>query len=203
MSSQNRYLGDDKFKKFLEHYECPTPLEVIKMKFAGALCSPNLNLRPTDVISSFWEQGKAPRLETKEEADLFFKFFMGLWDAIFEQVKLNKIRILPIIDKKNNEFEMINMCQLRYEELELGFVEGFWGGLEDLKIPAYLAEIIDALSQMAEVYATLIKKIEDKVNLSDVYEHFSATDKMAEKAIAFIIENSVLPRIESLQRTVN
>jgi len=203
MESQNKYLGDDKFKKFLEHYECPTPLEVIKMKFAGALCSPNLNLRPTDVISSFWEQGKAPRLETKEEADLFFKFFMGLWDDIFEQVKLNKVRILPIINKENNESEMINMCQLRYEELELGFVEGFWGGLEDLKIPAYLAEIIDALSQMAEVYATLIKKIEDKVNLSDVYEHFSATDKMAEKAIAFIIENSVLPRIESLQRTVN
>lgn len=203
MESQNKYLGDDKFKKFLEHYECPTPLEVIKMKFAGALCSPNLNLRPTDVISSFWEQGKAPRLETKEEADLFFKFFMGLWDDIFEQVKLNKVRILPIINKNDNESEMINMCQLRYEELELGFVEGFWGGLEDLKIPAYLAEIIDALSQMAEVYATLIKKIEDKVNLSDVYEHFSATDKMAEKAIAFIIENSVLPRIESLQRTVN
>ena len=173
------------------------------MKFAGALCSPNLNLRPTDVISSFWEQGKAPRLETKEEADLFFKFFMGLWDDIFEQVKLNKVRILPIINKNDDESEMINMCQLRYEELELGFVEGFWGGLEDLKIPAYLAEIIDALSQMAEVYATLIKKIEDKVNLSDVYEHFFATDKMAEKAIAFIIENSVLPRIESLQRTVN
>lgn len=203
MESQNKYLGDDKFKKFLEHYECPTPLEVIKMKFAGALCSPNLNLRPTDVISSFWEQGKAPRLETKEEADLFFKFFMGLWDDIFEQVKLNKVRILPIINKNDDESEMINMCQLRYEELELGFVEGFWGGLEDLKIPAYLAEIIDALSQMAEVYATLIKKIEDKVNLSDVYEHFFATDKMAEKAIAFIIENSVLPRIESLQRTVN
>ena len=34
MSSQNRYLGDDKFKKFLEHYECPTPLGVVKMKFA-------------------------------------------------------------------------------------------------------------------------------------------------------------------------
>ena len=76
MESKNKYLGDDKFKKFLEHYECPTNLNVIKLKFAGALCSPNMNLRPTDVISSFWPEGRAPRLETKEEADLFFKFFI-------------------------------------------------------------------------------------------------------------------------------
>ena len=203
MSSQNRYLGDDKFKKFLEHYECPTPLGVVKMKFAGALCSPNLNLRPTDVISSFWEQGKAPRLETKEEADLFFKFFMGLWDEIFEQIKKNNIKIYPHLSDKNDESELINMCQLRYEELELGFVEGFWGGQSDLKLPAYLAEIIDSLSQMAEVYATLIKKLENNISISEVRKMFLATDKMAEKAIAFIIENSVLPRIENLQRTVN
>lgn len=53
MESQNKYLGDDKFKKFLEHYSCPTPLEIIKLRFAGSICSPNLELRPTDVISLF------------------------------------------------------------------------------------------------------------------------------------------------------
>ena len=36
MESQNKYLGDDKFKKFLEHYSCPTPLEIIKLRFAGS-----------------------------------------------------------------------------------------------------------------------------------------------------------------------
>ena len=40
MERQNKYLGDDKFKKFLEHYECPTPLDVVKMKFAGAFSHP-------------------------------------------------------------------------------------------------------------------------------------------------------------------
>lgn len=78
MQTENQYIGDDKFTKMLEHYQCPTPLEVVKMRFAGALCSPNLELRPTDVISSFWPSGQAPRLETKSEADLFFKF---LWDC--------------------------------------------------------------------------------------------------------------------------
>jgi len=39
--------------------------------------------------------------------------------------------------------------------------------------------------------------------LSEVWKHFAATDNMVEKAIAFLIENSVLPRIDNLQRTVN
>ena len=202
MQSENKYLGDEKFKKFLEHYSCPTPLEVVKMKFAGAMCSPNLNLRPTDVITSFWEDNRAPRLETKEEADLFFKFFMGLWDEIFQDVKKNQIE-LSSYHKSENMADFIALCRLRYDEIEYGFVEGFWGGQEDMKLPSYLAEIADSLSQMAEVYITLIKKSEAQVALSEVWKHFAATDNMVEKAIAFLIENSVLPRIDNLQRTVN
>ena len=38
---------------------------------------------------------------------------------------------------------------------------------------------------------------------TNIWKHFRATDKMVEKAIAFLIENSVLPRIENLQRTVH
>ena len=93
MQSENEYIGDDKFKKFLAHYECPMPLNVVKMRFAGAVCSPNLNLRPTDVISSLWAENQAPRLETKKEAELFFKFFMGLWDEMFKLVRANKLTL--------------------------------------------------------------------------------------------------------------
>ena len=199
MQSENKYLGDDKFKKFLEHYSCPTPLEVVKMKFAGAICSPNLNLRPTDVISSFWPEGRSPRLETKEEADLFFKFFMGLWDDIFKKVKNNDV-VLPSFSK---EQDFGGVCRLRYDEIEYGFVEGFWGGKEDLKLPSYLAELIDSLTQLAEMYVVFAEKAENSVVSDNLQERFHQTDKMVEKAIHFLIENSVLPRIENLQRTVN
>ena len=124
MKSENTYIGDDKFKKFLEHYNCPTPLEVIKLRFAGAICSPNSELRPTDVIASFWENNQAPRLETKKEAELFFKFFMGLWDKMFELVSANSL-VLPRVEPTA---DLIALCEERYAELELGFVEGFWGG---------------------------------------------------------------------------
>ena len=191
----NKYIGDEAFVKMLEHYYCPTPLNVIKMRFAGAICSPNLNLRPTDVISSFWEEGRAPRLETKQEADLFFKFFMGLWDEVFEDVKNNEVK-LPHVKEKNMEV----YCQSRFEEVEQGYVEGFFGGQENLKIPGYLAQIVDSLSEMATLYTKIAIKGETSDAAWDAVKH---TDKVVERSIAFIIENSVLPRIEDIKRSVN
>ena len=201
MESQNKYIGDESFKKFLEHYTCPTPLAVVKMKFAGAICSPTMDLRPTDVISSFWEQRKAPRLETKNEAELFFKFFMGLWDEVFEQVKINKIKLSHV--KLSGKEDILKACAERFEEVEGGYVEGFWGGKDDFKLPAFVAEMIDSLTELSGVYNTLAKKLDKAENLDEILNTFHYTDKMVEKAISFIIENSVLPRIESLQRAMN
>lgn len=200
MKSPNNYIGDDKFAKLLEHYKCPTPVDVVKARFVGSICSPNLELRPTDVISSFWPEGQEPRLETKEEADLFFKFFMGAWDDAFEKVKKNDVRFPPF--KKDLE-SLKETCCCRFDVLEWGFVEGFWGGKQDLKIPAYIAEIIDSLSDVAGLYQVLLKKLDKKPELDEIAKTISHSDSMAEKAIAFIIENSVLPRIEGLKREVN
>lgn len=200
MESQNKYIGDDKFQKMLEHYNCPTPLNVIKMRFIGSICSPNLELRPTDVISSFWPEGQEPRLQTKDEADLFFKFFMGAWDDAFEKVKNNKIKLSSF---KTDKESLQKVCQDRFDELESGFLEGFWGGRQDLQVPAYVAEIIDSMSEIAGVYNTLYKKLDKNPNLDEIANTVKYSDKMAEKAISFVIENSVLPRIESLKREVN
>lgn len=195
---ENKYIGDEKMTKMLEHYNCPTPLEVVKMRFAGAVCSPNLELRPTDVISSFWPQGQAPRLQTKDEADLFFKFFMGLWDEIFNLVKVNKIKLDKLPTK-----DLAYYCERRYAEVELGYVEGFWGGKQDIKIPAFLAELIDNISELAAVYNTLGKKLAGGAGTDEIEQALLSCDKTVEKSISFVIENSVLPRIESLKRVVN
>ena len=192
---QNKYIGDESFIKMLEHYACPTPLGVVKMRFAGAICSPNLKLRPTDVISSFWEEGRAPRLETKAEADLFFKFFMGLWDEIFDEVKTVRVILPPLKDKN-----LASYCQTRFDEVEQGYVEGFFGGEENLKMPGFLAQIIDSLSELALAYQKLGTKGENSSAAWDAVKH---TDKMVNRAIEFIIENAVLPRIEDLKRQVN
>ena len=199
MKSENKYIGDDKFIKFLEHYSCPTPIEVVKLRFAGAICSPNAELRPTDVIASLWPDNKAPRLETKNEADLFFKFFMGLWDEMFSTVQENRIKLPPLA----KDADLPGACQDRFEQLELGFVEGFFGGQENLKIPAYIAEVADSLSRLALLYKTLAQKASTEKNRKNIADAVADCDQAAVKSIGFLIEHYVWPHMEELKRTVN
>lgn len=200
MQSQNKYIGDDKFKKMLEHYNCPANINLIKLRFAGAISSPNLNLRPTDVISSLWPKGQEPRLQTKEEAELFFKFFMGLWDDIFEQIKLNKIS-LPI-EKIKTISDLKTFCSTRCEQIEAGYLEGFWGGLDNLKIPAFIAQIIDSISDLCDIYRQLGNRDIKDSEFDNVVKTILHTDKMVNRSIAFITENYVLPRFSEQANTI-
>ncbi len=201
MQSENLYIGDDKFQKFLDHYQCPTPLQVVKLKFAGAICSPNTNLRPADVISSLFLEDKQPRLATKAEAELFFKFFMGLWDEMFAIIQTNTLTLpaISVEDKKN----LAALCHSRAAQVEQGFVEGFWGGCDTLNIPNFAAELINSLTDMAGIYELLAKRLQkhqDEKNILDVVQN---TDKTVEKTFKFLIENLILPHIAKLQRKLN
>ena len=193
MQSQNEYIGDDNFKKFLAHYNFNTPWGVIKMRFAGAICSPNEALLPADVISSLWEEGQGPRLETKKEAELFFKFFMGLWDKIFEDIGFNKFK-LPFYEYDN----AADVAAARYDEIEFGFLEGFFGGLENVKIPAYLGEVTDSLSELSKVYEILYQRAQKGESADLLIKTLKDTDKMVQKAVDFIIENYALPKIKNI-----
>ena len=201
MQSQNKYIGDDKFIKMLEHYSCSASLDVVKLRFAGAICSPNLNLRPTDVISSLWEENKQPRLQTKEEAELFFKFFMGLWDDIFTKVKNSQIS-LPLF-KIKDKADLKNLCLDRYEQIEAGFLEGFWGGQQNLQIPAFIAQIIDSLNDLAEIYMQLQNRSVTDSEFENLIKTINHTDKMVNASFDFIIKNFVLPRFEKLSNSIN
>ena len=158
-----------------------------------------MELRPTDVISSLWEQNREPRLQTKEEAELFFKFFMGLWDEIFAQVKNNALTLPPYRPQTAREYWFL-LCRQRAEELAEGWVEGFWGGREDLQIPAFVAELVDSLAELAGVYRKLGERLESGEKADGLIEAVKNTDKTVNRAFAFIIENSFLPRMAKLQQ---
>lgn len=203
MQSENVYIGDDKFQRFLDHYHCPTQLYTVKLKFAGAICSPNVDLRPTDVIASlFWENAQ-PRLATKAEAELFFKFFMGLWDEMFVQIRTNTLELPKFRGNMHDSIVLADWCRNRAEQVEFGFVEGFWGGCERLSIPNFAAELMSSLSDMSEAYVALAKKLQQAENPEDIFKVILNTDKMVEKTFKFLIEHLVLPHIQQMQRQVN
>lgn len=203
MQNENVYIGDDKFQRFLDHYQCSTALEVVKLKFAGAICSPNVNLRPTDVISSLFLEEKQPRLTTKNEAELFFKFFMGLWDEMFLEIRTNTLQLSPYTGRKNDQQALITFCHARSSQIELGFNEGFWGGCQTLNIPKFAAELLSSLSDLADVYEILAQKLEHKEPAETIFGVIKNTDSTVEKTLKFLIEHFVLPHITKLERKVN
>ncbi len=203
MQSENVYIGDDKFQRFLDHYTCPTKLMTAKLKFAGAICSPNVNLRPTDVISSLFPEDKQPRLETKAEAELFFKFFMGLWDEMFVQVRTNTLSLPEYKGTKDDAKQLTAFCHERADMIERGFVEGFWGGCSSLNIPKFAAELISSLSDIAEAYEILAHKLEQGEEPRDIWKVVQNTDSIIIKTLKFLIEHLVLPHIANLERKVN
>ena len=203
MQNENVYIGDDKFQRFLDHYQCPTPLNTVKLKFAGAICSPNSNLRPTDVISSLFLEDKQPRLATKAEAELFFKFFMGLWDEMFVIIRTNTLSLPAYKEKNADSTALIELCHQRSQQIEFGFVEGFWGGCRTLNIPKFAAELLSSLSDLAEVYEMLAQKLENNEKAQIIADVIHNTDATVEKTFRFLIEHHVLPNIAKLERTIN
>lgn len=161
---------------------------VVKLRFAGAVCSPNPNLRPTDVIASLFAENLQPRLTTKTRRT-FFKFFMGLWDEMFVEIKTNTLKLPEFSGNKNDTKELAELCQSRADQIEFGFVEGFWGGCDTLSIPNYAAELMASLSDMADVYGVLAKKLTQAENPKDIYPVILNTDQMVEKTFRFLIEH--------------
>lgn len=53
------------------------------------------------------------------------------------------------------------------------------------------------------MYPVLAKRAFAGDDVAEINKTLAHTDKMVERAIHFIIENSVLPRISSLQRKTN
>jgi len=203
MQNENVYIGDDKFQRFLDHYQCPTPLSLVKMKFAGAICSPNANLRPTDVITSLFLEENQPRLVTKGEAELFFKFFMGLWDEMFVIIRTNTLELPRYIGKHNDAVALTELCRARAIQIEMGFAEGFWGGCSTLNIPQFVAELLSSLTDLAGVYGSLATKLEQQEDPKIIFSVIQNTDKTVEKTLHFLIEHFVLPNISKLERMVN
>ena len=203
MQNENVYIGDDKFQRFLDHYQCPTPLNLVKLKFAGAICSPNANLRPTDVITSLFLEENQPRLITKGEAELFFKFFMGLWDEMFVVIRTNTLELPLYTGQHDDANALIELCRARALQIEMGFAEGFWGGCHTLNIPQFVAELLSSLADLADVYNSLALKLEQKEDPKVIFSVIQNTDKTVKKTLHFLIEHFVLPNISKLERMVN
>lgn len=153
-----KYIGDAGVAKFLEKYASTTPFYVVRMRVLGALASPNKELLPVMVVASFWPEDAFPKFVTKDEAEIFFATFMSLWRRMEKMTEAGQTA-LSATGKLSTLDEVAQLIQKRLEEIEAGFIEGFWGGIDDLKMASATAALIDGLGAEAEAYHALLEDI--------------------------------------------
>ncbi|WP_135079643.1 hypothetical protein [Terasakiella sp. SH-1] len=155
-----KYIGDAGVARFLEQYKSQTPFHVVRTRVLGGLASPNKDLLPVMVVASFWPEDDFPRFVTKDEADKFFSTFMGLWRRM-EKMADAEGALLSARGKLADLEEAKETLLRRLEEIEAGFIEGFWGGQDDMKMPSATAALIDGLSDEANAYSGLLQDLEN------------------------------------------
>ncbi len=153
-----KYIGDAGVAKFLEQYKSDTPFHIVRLRVLGALASPNTDLLPVMVIASFWPEDAFPKFVTKDEADIFFSTFMGLWRRMEKMADASQ-NLLSARGKLGDLEDAKNTLFTRVEEVDAGFIEGFWGGLDDIKMPSATAALIDGLGSEAEAYHALLEDV--------------------------------------------
>ncbi|SCA55525.1 conserved hypothetical protein [Candidatus Terasakiella magnetica] len=154
-----KYIGDAGVAKYLEEYKSQTPFYVVRMRVLGALASPNEDLLPVMVMASFWPEDAFPKFVTKDEAEKFFATFMGLWRRM-EKLADAEGTLLSARGKLSDLDEAKEVLLKRLEEIEAGFIEGFWGGQDDMKMPSATAALVDGLSDEATAYHALLQDVE-------------------------------------------
>lgn len=154
-SKASKYLGDAAVAKCLERYGSHTPFDLAFMRFMGAQASPNPDLVPVMVIASFWPDDKFPQFQTQEEANLFFSHFMGLWRRVEQRVADDKSLLRAKLNYKDADAFRLSL-QARIDELEFGFIEGFWGGADDLPMASATAALIDGIGDHVQAYAGVL-----------------------------------------------
>ncbi|MDV7339555.1 hypothetical protein RYZ26_08125 [Terasakiella sp. A23] len=187
----SKYIGDAGVAKFLEQYKSQTPFYVVRMRVCGALASPNKDLLPVMVVASFWEEDKFPRFVTKDEAETFFSTFMGLWRRMEKMAGAGQ-KVLSARGKISTIEDAKELLMTRVEEIDAGFIEGFWGGQDDMKMPSATAALIDGLSDEAESYNALYQDISEWSDYSDnmrdaLIEEIDERDTVVEDAMKALL----------------
>lgn len=140
-----KYPGDAAFDRFLDKYDCPLLLDVLKMRFLGAIASPDFGVSPLSVVRECWD-GELPEFADETEAGAFFESVMSLWNRLARhqdgvRVKLTKPTRL------RDWSDMSDMFHVRGSEI----IDGFLHGFDDTpvsKVPEPLEEVRDTLEKI-------------------------------------------------------
>jgi hypothetical protein len=186
------YVGDDAFRAFLEEHGCPTGFQEIRMRLLGAMVSPGRKADIYPLVEDFFEYDM-PAFSDGLELEAFLHTFLGLWNEVDESSRHHPI-MLSAAGTISSTGELKDLLARRVDEVMFGFLEGVWGGEDELPLTEARAATLTALEETARTYDELFVEVIRKDDaatgraIADLLREITEVDETVEATITSAVE---------------
>ena len=143
----------------LERYDCPTPYHAVCTHFLGAM-SGSAPVQPMKVLATIWN-GKLPAFPSIDAVnELLEALINGLWNELtVHQDKTRPYRLMSMPARATRQ-SLASLVETRTEEIH-GFLTGIFGDQENLEVPEPMADSLDTLMELGEIFSGMQALLED------------------------------------------
>ena len=196
-------VTDQQVQALLARHACPTPLHVLRMRFLGAIASPQVNVSPMRVVEQAWG-GELPEFASQIDAEeLIQALVAGFWNRLSEHQNTKTPFRLPRAEVKPTRKALLELAQTRSLELA-GFVDGLFGEDEEMDLPEKAHEALNMLGEMHATFAGAAQLLADEStpvaqrDLNDLLRSFQKLAITADEAINRVIQSCKRARAHQL-----
>ena len=185
------YIGDDAFRAFLAKYDCPTSLEVIRMRFLGAAVSPGREADVYVIAEDFFEYAM-PELAGDELVG-FVWTLLGLFNEVSEASRNSPVTLSPLGAVESQE-AVKEILYRRVDEVLFGFLEGVWESDDALPLSGPQAAMLTAIEEAARPYdVRLVEIVRNEETATtepeaDMLREIAETDRRVETLINALLD---------------
>ncbi|MCA3664367.1 MAG: hypothetical protein IOB85_02550 [Methylobacterium sp.] len=186
-------MADEKtIKTLLAAHACPVPFHEIRTRFLGSIASPGLSVSPFEVMKRLWG-GELPEFESLDAVnELIGALINGLWNSLTRHQKRSEPFRLMRTSVPETRAGLAELALIRRQELD-GFIEGLFGGADELDLPEKASSALDTLGEVRAMIAGVHQVASDPskpaevADITTTMKHVRELTRIAESELNRIV----------------
>lgn len=147
-----RPAGEAAVRALLERHGCPLPFHAVRTRFLGGIATPVWSVSPMRAVEGLWG-GELPVFDDVDEANTLIQALVpGLWNDLTRHQKRSQPFRLVLVTLEPTAASIGRFAGVRLDELD-GFIEGLFGGQEEIDLPERAHAAVGHLGEMRAMMA--------------------------------------------------
>jgi hypothetical protein len=198
-------VDEKKVRALLQAYACPVPFHEVRTRFLGNIATPSMSASPIAVVKNLWG-GELPEFKSLDAVnELIGVLINGFWNSLTRHQKRSEPFRLVRTSVPETRAGLSELALIRRQELD-GFMEGLFGGADELDLPAKASSALDTLGEVRAMIAGVNQIASDAskpAELSDIattMKHVRELTRIAENEINRIVFDCTRARRQLMGR---